>query len=69
MANKGIPSKGKATGKYSPPDIHAQAEEGALDHPKDSDEDYGVMSAQAGSWADSHVSDRYAPASITQLDT
>ena len=41
--------KGKGAGRYSPPDVHAQAEEGALDHAKTSGEDFGVMSARAGS--------------------
>ena len=51
--------KGK-TGKYTPPDIQAQAEEGALDHPKNSGEDFGVMSARAGSWSDLAHPDRYS---------
>ena len=42
--------KGKGAGRYTPPDVHAQAEEGALDHPKTrgKDEDFGVMSARTG---------------------
>ncbi|KAL3143323.1 hypothetical protein ABBQ38_002160 [Trebouxia sp. C0009 RCD-2024] len=39
----------KGGGRYQPPDEHAQAEEGALDHPKTSGQDFGVMSARAGS--------------------
>ena len=69
MVHKGMPSKGKVTGKYSPPDIHAQAEEGALNHPKDSDEGFGVMSAQAADWADTHQPDRYALVLITETGT
>ena len=49
---KNVAHKGKAAGKHKPPDIQAQAEEGALDHPKSSGEDFGVMSARAGSWTD-----------------
>ena len=50
--------KDKGAGKYSPQDIQAQAEEGALHRPKSSGEDFGVMSARAGSWTDLAHPDR-----------
>lgn len=51
--------KRKGTGKYTPPDIQAQAEEGTVDRPKTNGEEYGVMSARAGSWTDLADPDRY----------
>ena len=53
-------SKGKGGGKYTPPDVEAQAEEGALDRPKNSGEDYGVMSARGGNWDENPRLDRCA---------
>ncbi|KAL0028249.1 hypothetical protein WJX79_004244 [Trebouxia sp. C0005] len=50
--------KGKGSGKHMPPDLEGQAEEGSLDRPKDSGEDFGVMSARAGSWTNMTQSDR-----------
>ena len=41
------------------PDLEGQAGEGALDRPKNSREDFGVVSARAGSWTDMTQSDRY----------
>ena len=54
--------KGKGAGGYTPPDVHAQAEEGALDHPKPSgkDKDFGVMSARAGNGSQLPQPDRCA---------
>ncbi|DBB17344.1 TPA: hypothetical protein ACH3X3_014386 [Trebouxia sp. C0006] len=49
---QGLLHKGKESGKHTPPDLEGQAEEGALDRPKNSGEDFGVMSARAGSWTD-----------------
>ena len=60
MQSKGETQARKNAGKYSPPDVQAQAEEGTLDGPKDSGEDFGVMSARADSWADSTKPDRSA---------
>ena len=53
MQGNALAHKSKGTGRYTPPDEHAQAEAGALDHPKTSgkDEDFGVMSARASSGA------------------
>lgn len=63
--------KGKGAGRYSPPDVHAQAEEGALDHPKTSGEDFGGMSARAGSGTLLPQPDRYALciATVPLIDT
>ncbi|KAL0045347.1 hypothetical protein WJX82_004386 [Trebouxia sp. C0006] len=55
---QGLLYKGKGSGKHNPPDLEGQAEEGALDRPKNSGEDFGVMSARAGSWTDMTQSDR-----------
>lgn len=55
---EGVLHKGKGSGKHTPPDLEGQAEEGALDRPKNSGEDFGVMSARAGSWTNTTQSDR-----------
>ena len=51
--------KGKDSGKHTPPDLEGQSEEGSLDKPKNSGEDFGVMSARAGSWIDMTQTNRY----------
>lgn len=51
--------KHKGAGRYTPPDLHAQAEEGSVDRPQSGGEDYGVMSARVGSWTDLADPDRY----------
>ena len=56
---QGLLHKGKESGKHMPPDLEGQAEERALDCPKDSGEDFGVMSARAGSWTNMTQNDRY----------
>ena len=61
--------KRKGAGKYTPPDIQAQAEEGSVDRPKASGDDYGVMSARAGSWTDLADPDRYTPTPSLSMST
>ena len=59
MQAQGLLHKGKVSGKHTAPDLEGQAEEGTLDRPKNSGEDFGVMSARAGSWTDTTLNDRY----------
>lgn len=61
--------KRKGAGKYTPADIQAQAEEGSVDRAKSSGEDYGVMSARAGSWTDLADPDRYTPTPFLSMST
>ena len=64
---KTVAHKVKGAGKNTPPDIQAQAEEGALDRPKSSGEDFGVMSARADSWTALAHPNRYNLLSGTTL--
>ena len=57
---KSLLDSAKENSKQSPSAL-GQAEEGRLDKPKHSGEDFGVMSARAGSWTDLPHAERCLP--------